>query len=347
MSKDLGPTELRVCRLVFALLAVTTVAFLLFHAIAYLFHPSSPVRNVQKHADITNSTGPDQKQPTQSSPPMQTMGGPARGAGLDDPAPVSLPNVKVRSELFQAAALERIIRFDPRPLERSLNGTSLIPADAAPKPTGTQTFQALQEGTMVAPNFASADPNSLDTPQPIKPSPQQSSPPTLDEPKEPTPGSAPFYENVRQIQSRLRDLGFLSSTPSSAWDGRTRNALRDFKLVNRLANNDIWDLQTSEKLNSQTAIRADQSFIGNWSTAPCQSVRTKTAQLSISSRRARSSEGSVCEFHDFASDNQGWRVRATCSLGDQRWTANGKFTLTADKLVWTSDRDVISYFRCN
>jgi hypothetical protein len=70
-------------------------------------------------------------------------------------------------------------------------------------------------------------------------------------------------------------------------------------------------------------------------------------RLSISSRRARSSAGSVCEFHDFESDIHGWRVQATCSQDNQRWTANGKFTLTANKLVWTSERDVVSYFRCN
>jgi hypothetical protein len=154
-------------------------------------------------------------------------------------------------------------------------------------------------------------------------------------------------ENVRQIQARLHELGFLSSASTDEWDARSRDALRDFKLVNRLPHNDKWDVRTSEKLHSQTAVRADRSFIGNWSTAPCRSATTKDMRMSINSRRAKSSTGSICEFHDIASGNVEWRVQATCSQGDRHWTANGKLALMANKLVWTSEQDVISYFRCN
>jgi hypothetical protein len=42
-----------------------------------------------------------------------------------------------------------------------------------------------------------------------------------------------------------------------------------------------------------------------------------------------------------------WRVRANCSQGTQHWVANGRFALIGKKLVWTSERDVISYVRCN
>jgi hypothetical protein len=119
-------------------------------------------------------------------------------------------------------------------------------------------------------------------------------------------------------------------------------------LVNRLANDDIWDFQTSETLNSPTAIRADQSFIGNWSTAAsCRTEKSTNTRLSISSRRAKSSAGSICEFRDVQWNDREWRVRANCSQGTQHWVANGKLALVANKLIWTSERDVISYFRCN
>jgi hypothetical protein len=58
---------------------------------------------------------------------------------------------------------------------------------------------------------------------------------------------------------------------SRGWDASTRNALRDFKVVNSLANDDAWDAKTSRKLNSETAIHAYQSTIGNWSTGSCRS----------------------------------------------------------------------------
>jgi hypothetical protein len=353
MSRDLGPTELRVCRMVFAFLGVMVFAFLLFTAIESLSNPSPPVRKVQIQPDITNATDRNPKQPRQSSPPIQTLGAqsqkdPVRGAVPDDPARVSLSNKKVRSEPPEATALERAIRFDPRPLEQRLDGKSLVLADDVPKSTSTETFQPRQQGTIVTATFATAEPPSLDPPQEVKPLPQRLAPTTQREPKEPSLRAASLtYEHVQQIQSRLRELGFLSSTNSDAWDATSRDALRDFKLVNRLANDDIWDLRTSEKLNSQTAVRADRSFIGSWSTAPCRSARTKNLRLSINTRGARSSTGSVCEFRDFESDDRGWRVRATCSQGNQRWSADGKFTLTANKLVWTSERDIVSYFRCN
>jgi hypothetical protein len=356
MSRELGPIELRVCRAVFASLAVLVAAFLLLTAVESLFDPPASVNRAQTHPEITSSDGRNAEQPSQSSPPVQTLGAqshqePARGAVPDDAARLSLQRyastLKVR-EPSEATTQDRAIRFDPRPLDRTLDGTSLVPSDAVPVPILTEAFQPQQEGTRVTANFASADPFSVDLREETNTLPQPPSPTMQPEPKQTSLSSASLTEeNVQQIQSRLRDLGFLSSANSGAWDGSSRNALRDFKVVNHLSHDDKLDQETSEKLHSKTVIRADQSFIGRWSTTPCRSAKTKELRLSINSRRARSSTGSVCEFHDLASDNRGWRVRTTCSQGDQRWTANGKFTLMDSKLVWTSERDVISYFRCN
>jgi Putative peptidoglycan binding domain len=159
--------------------------------------------------------------------------------------------------------------------------------------------------------------------------------------------AASSREDVQQIQSRLRDLGYLSSAATGIWDLKSRDALRDFKLINRLANSDTLDVETSEKLSSQTAIRAHQSFIGSWSAAPCSSTKTKDLRVTISSRRIRASTGSICEIHSVQSENSGWRVRANCPQRTQHWTANGRFAVRGEKLIWTSERDVINYFRCN
>jgi hypothetical protein len=350
MPRELGPIELRICRIVFAFLAAMVFAFLLLSAIESLFNLSPPVREVQIQPDIKNSADHDSKQSDLSSPPIRILSAPSQkepaDSVRDDPARVALSNMKVSAEPPEATALGRALWFDPRPLERSLARTSVVPADAVPIPNSTEMSQPQQEGTLVTTNLASAEPSSLDVPQERKALSQPPAPTMNGEPKEPIQRSATL-EDVGQIQSRLRDLGFLSSANSGAWDRSSRNALREFKLVNHLGNNDTWDLQTSEKLNSETTIRADQSFIGIWSTAPCRSARTKEERITINSRRTKSSAGSVCEFHDFASDNRGWRVRATCSQGDQHWTANGKFALKDNKLVWTSGSDVIRYFRCN
>ena len=131
MSRELGPIELRVCRAVFAFLAVMVAAFLLLTAVESLFDPPASVNRAQTHQEITSSDGRNVEQPSQSSPPVQTLGAqslqePARGAVPDDAARLSLQRyastLKVR-EPPKATTQERTIRFDPRPLDRSLDGT--------------------------------------------------------------------------------------------------------------------------------------------------------------------------------------------------------------------------------
>jgi hypothetical protein len=374
MSRDFGPTELRVYRTVLGSLGVLVFAFLLLSAIEFLFSLAPPVSKVDVEPDIPNATYDDSQPPGQSSPPVQIAAAEsaneqARGDAFDEAAGPSLSSTEASSERLKAVALERAIHFDPRPLELGLGGAGATLASAV---SNLETFQPPPEGIVVTPHFASAEPPSVDAPKQTNSPPQESpaitrdtpEPPSVDAPKETnspqelpgitrdTPetsaGAASLSrENVRQIQARLRELGFLSSANTGEWDASSRDALRDFKLVNHLPHNDKWDVRTGEKLHSQTAVRADRSFIGNWSTAPCRSATTKDMRLSINSRRAKSSTGSVCKFNDIASGNGEWRVQATCSQGDRHWTANGKLALTANKLVWSSEQDVTSYFRCN
>jgi hypothetical protein len=148
-------------------------------------------------------------------------------------------------------------------------------------------------------------------------------------------------EYMLRLQSRLRDLGFLSSPSlSGAWDASSRAALRDFKVVNRLSNDDVWDRRTLETLNSQTAIRANQSFVGTW----CGGK--KEPRLFINSRQAKSAVGGVCEFKAFEPAANEWRVRASCTDRNESWTSNISFTVRGNKLIWSGERGSTSYFRC-
>jgi peptidoglycan hydrolase-like protein with peptidoglycan-binding domain len=156
--------------------------------------------------------------------------------------------------------------------------------------------------------------------------------------------AVPFTEeDVRQVQSRLHDLGYLSSPINGRWDARSKTAVQEFKLANRLANDDVLDLATREKLNSPLALRVDQSFLGKW----CRPAGPKKLRLTINSRGTNSSTGSKCVFHKIQAENGGWRLRATCSEGSESWNATGKITATGSKLVWASERDVMKYSRCN
>jgi hypothetical protein len=340
MSRDLSSIERRICRVVFAFLGAMVFVFLLLDAIQFLSHSSPPLTKLRADAGNTGGRPRQAIQPSSDSQAARSDAEMTQSAP-DDRASASLSAAKALSASPENSALETAIRFDPQRVERRLYETSLVsgrgllrlsPAEVPAKIPSTESFERPQGGgPIVTPTFATAEPRSAPPSESLAPGAQGE------------PGS----ELVPQIQARLRDLGFLSSPiASGAWNTGSRAALRDFKVVNHLADDDVWDLQTGETLASQTAVRADQSFIGSWSKAPCRSASKDNLRLIITARRVRSSAGAVCEFHDFAPEEDGWRVRTTCSQGNQRWKTDGKFAVRENKLIWTSEGDVNSYFRC-
>jgi len=351
MSRDLRPAERRVCGLVFAFLGVMISSFLVLNAIDSLFDRSPPVWKVSGEPDSGHSVGLDPKGQNQSShfkrnPDPQPQKQWAGDAEQDEGTGVSLANMKARLQQRGAMALERMARFDPQPLEQHVDAQSVRFAEVEPQPDLAESFQIKQGPRGIA--NAGAEPLLPAPPQeaPERPSERPSAPALEKSEETSTTAQASPEAQVLHIKSRLHELGFLSSARTGGWDASTRNALRDFKVANALPNDDTWDMRTSNKLNSQVAVRADHSIIGDWSTAPCRSAKPDT-RLSITSRRSKSSDGSVCEFNNLKATAREWRVQAKCSHGKEHWNANGKFSLSADKLVWTSERDVIDYFRCN
>jgi peptidoglycan hydrolase-like protein with peptidoglycan-binding domain len=59
-------------------------------------------------------------------------------------------------------------------------------------------------------------------------------------------------EELIRIQTRLRGLGFIG-TADGIWNQRTQEAIRQFKIANRLGNPDLWDVKADEKSKSPTA----------------------------------------------------------------------------------------------
>src|SRR6266700_607254 len=62
-------------------------------------------------------------------------------------------------------------------------------------------------------------------------------------------------EDATKIQQRLADLGFFGGTPDGFWSRRSRQALREFKSVNGLPQDDAWDEPTASQLFAQNARR--------------------------------------------------------------------------------------------
>jgi hypothetical protein len=353
MSRGLSSTEQRICRVVFAFLGAMFFAFLLLKTIESLSPSSSLLANQSQPGTANTST--HAKQPSQSAPAPQAarlrtaVAQNVRG----NPPAVPSPTLKARSQLRETAAVETGVRFDPQPLQQRSQGTSLVAgrgllrissADATAEIPSAESFETPPEGPIVTPTFAFAEPASA-PPREKKVLANSLAPGTQN--VSGLGGLSSSTEEAGYIQARLRDLGFLTSSVSGASDASLRAAMRDFKVANHLANDEVWDAQTKEKLTSAKALKADQSFIGRWSKEPCGSGGKDNLRLTINARRIRSSAGSVCEFHDFASDHGAWRVRTTCSQGKQHWKADGKLALRENKLIWKSESDVSSYFRCN
>ena len=330
VSRELRPGELLVCQVVGAALIVMVCGFFLGGAIASLSSPRQFAGHLQEPAPTAPSANTNRKQPSQSLLGTEPSKRPAADASPDDPVAPTVGDKKVLAEAaLKARGLEIALRVAPQALGSYRDASNLDPGVALSKPVRTETFRPASEQKIATGKFASAESHSLER--------------TLEKEPATLPIPASFTDaDLRQVQSRLRDLGFLSSAGKGTCDAACKGAVQDFKVANRLANNDVLDLQTREQLNSPLAVRADQSFLGNW----CRPADKKTLRLSISSRRAKSSAGSVCVFRDMHAENSGWRVRATCSEGEQSWSANGKITLATGKLVWASERDVVSYSRC-
>ena len=192
--------------------------------------------------------------------------------------------------------------------------------------------------------------------------------------------------DARLIQRRLHELGYYSGSGSGVWGAASRNALRDFKSMSGLAEDDRWDRETEQTLLSGHGIHAASTFIGGWaadaSACPlraesgllpagaglnrmcdnpalrsalsffqidfrqCQPRRSSSAPVRISSRGAETA-GARCDFRSIRRATAGmWRIEAMCAAEGQSWHANVSLTLNGPNLTWSSERGSAKYVRC-
>jgi hypothetical protein len=154
------------------------------------------------------------------------------------------------------------------------------------------------------------------------------------------------HGDIQWIQTRLQQLGFLRVRPNGVWDNASSEALRDFKVLNQLARDDVWDFSVEQKISALGLVRAETTFVGSWSESPgCISKSGQGNHLYINTASARSDVGR-CDFNEITPETDGWRVRARCQVGGKNWDANIKMTVKSRELVWSSDKGTTRYFRC-
>jgi hypothetical protein len=148
------------------------------------------------------------------------------------------------------------------------------------------------------------------------------------------------------VQARLGDLGYFSASRTGFWGPASRSALRDFKSMNGLQEDDQWDRETEQRLASREVIPAAKTFVGGWAESINQCRSERGAPIVINSRAARTTGGG-CDFRSVKREAAArWRVEAVCSAGKESWNANVNLKLDAPILIWSSERGITTYVRC-
>jgi len=216
----------------------------------------------------------------------------------------------------------------------------------SPDPPHEPPLRAPQDITPAAPESAppkwpeSPPVVAFSQPQDITPAPN---PVPAAEPK--APRNLANREDVAWVQSRLAELMYLKRAASGVWDGASRKALIDFKVVNKLPRTDTFDRATEDSLSSASALRIEDSFIGSWSeTSPCDA--SSPAHMVINSNRAVSSGGGFCDFLNVSGEETGWRIKAKCSAAGKNWTYDLRFSVSQGQLIWNGKTGATPYFRC-
>jgi hypothetical protein len=146
------------------------------------------------------------------------------------------------------------------------------------------------------------------------------------------------------VQARLADLGYFTGNRSGVWGPASRSALRDFKSMNGLQEDDRWDRETELRLSSKQVVPAARTFIGGWAEDIDQ---CRNGALVVISSRAAKAAGGECDFRSIKREAAArWQVQALCSDGGSLWNANVSLKLNAPKLVWSSERGTATYLRC-
>jgi Putative peptidoglycan binding domain len=295
--------------------------------------------------------GLPRSQPGDSSPsaPVPTAAASASTIPKSQSRPEITGTVEARASESQASSgLWRPV--DPVQANQSGSSAPAVAAAAAAPPKETAPVTLPSETAAAVPSKETAA-ATLPSETTAAAPPTETAPPTP--PSETSAVAAPDTELNPQkpsdaiwMQARLGDLGYFSASRTGFWGPASRSALRDFKSMNGLQEDDQWDRETEQRLASREVIPATKTFVGNWAESIDQCRSERSAPIVINSRAARTTGGG-CDFRSVKREaGAQWRVQAVCSAGKESWNANVNLKLDAPILIWSSERGIRTYVRC-
>jgi DNA-binding helix-hairpin-helix protein with protein kinase domain len=227
-------------------------------------------------------------------------------------------------------------------------GTSVPPA-TAPEPQVGSAGRVGQDNSEPAPPSRSAPPPPINAP-PTPPARQSSITTGNEAPSNDTAENRSEVKSALQIQQRLVELGYLSSSAADGkWGPQSRRALSEYKRQAGLKLDDARDAATEQALFSDNAPRAVRTllFVGGWSLEPGKCGDPgQPPPVRFTATRAES-DGGFCIFNSIRPDgSSAWRIEASCSAGGSTHPAHVRLAVNGSVLRWTSEQPEVRYYRC-
>jgi hypothetical protein len=304
-------------------------------------------------ANISQPPNPPPARPSQSSPPQAPPLGPSAEVSQQRRRATTAMAPTPSNLLLEGVMVRRPESSDPDPAASDVpaarpRGTKVAPAsnffiEAAPG--AIVELQRPDAGSLPPPLIGPLD--LLRTKDAISVQPSKPTRVAITQPAE-AERNPSNHSDALWIQTRLRDLGYYAGATNGIWGAASRDALRDFKAMNDLQEDDKRDQGTQQRLLSKQNVRASSTFIGSWAddVDKCPGRQGSGAPLIIRSRGAVT-DGGKCDFREVKREAATrWRIQAACSVEGQSWNANISLKLTRSNLNWSSERGTQTYVRC-
>jgi DNA-binding helix-hairpin-helix protein with protein kinase domain len=241
--------------------------------------------------------------------------------------------------------------------EKPIANSKIPSAASATVPPATASEPPVEPSGSVGQDSAEAPPSKpVSPPSPTAPMtlPTQAVPQTptaaTDAPSNDTAEIRSAVKSALQIQQRLVELGYLSSSAADGkWGLQSRRALSEYKRQAGLNLDDARDAATEQSLFSDNAPRAVRTllFVGGWSLEPGRCGDPgQPPPVRITATRAETSGGS-CIFNSVRPDGHAaWRIEASCSSGGATRIAHVRLAVNGPVLQWKSEQPEVRYYRC-
>jgi len=156
-------------------------------------------------------------------------------------------------------------------------------------------------------------------------------------------------DDAATIQTRLSALGFYRAQGDGTWGLASRAALREFKLANRMADDDVWDAAAEARLAQPNTAGVDATVFGTWSpgASACRSGALADTPMRVSSTSM--DRGPVsCTVNKWTVVGNVWSGAAMCRAAGYAGETSTRIELVLgkDRLVDRGGRPFKTFFRC-